>query len=446
MPRLFGTDGIRLIANSELTGDLAHGIGRAAIVALNESRGRRPRIAVGRDTRASGEFLEAALVSGICSAGGDALLLGVVTTPGVAFLTRDLEATAGIVISASHNPVEYNGIKIFGANGYKLPDEVEDDIERTLSADDGPRPTGRGIGRIRPAADAHRRYLDHLAGAADGTLDGMRLVVDCANGSASADAPALFRRLGADVVELNAEPDGWNINEGGGATQPEAMAATVVAASADAGVAFDGDADRAIFADAEGNVIDGDQVLAACAVAMHEDGALPGDQVVATVMSNLGLRRCLHEAGVAMLETRVGDRYVLEEMLRSGAALGGEQSGHVIFMAHATTGDGLLTGVHFLTLATRRGVPVSKLAATMRRYPQALVNVEVRDREALDGADEVWAAVRGAEGAMGERGRVLVRASGTEPLVRVMVEAPTQEEADGYAESIAGSVRVALGA
>lgn len=447
MPRLFGTDGIRLIANTELTADLAYGLGRAAVVALTEGGEGRPRIAVGRDTRASGEFLEAALVSGICSAGGDAVLLGVVSTPGVAFLARDLGAQAGAVISASHNPVEYNGIKFFGSTGYKLPDDMEDEIERLLTADDGPRPTGRGIGRVVQAAeDAHERYLRHLESAADGRLDGMRIVVDCANGAASGTGPEVLRRLGAEVVEMNNAPDGWNINVGGGATQPEAVARAVVEAGADAGVALDGDADRAIFADGDGDVVDGDQVLAACAVALRDEGRLPGDQVVATVMSNLGLRLCMREAGITMLETKVGDRYVLEEMLRTGAALGGEQSGHVIFMEHATTGDGLLTAVHFLTLAARGGVPVSALAATMERFPQVLVNVEVKDRDAVDGAEAVWHAVREAEEAMGEKGRVLVRASGTEPLVRVMVEAPTQEEATSFADTIAAAVRATLGA
>jgi phosphoglucosamine mutase len=414
------------------------------VIALTEHGERRPHIAVGRDTRASGEFLEAALSAGICSAGGDVVSLGVVTTPAVAFLTRDLGMQAGAMISASHNPAEDNGIKFFAANGYKLADELEDEVERLVESGEGPRPSGRDLGRISAAEGAEHRYLRHLEDAAGGRLDGLRVVVDCANGAASVLGPEVLRRLGADVVPIHDRPDGWNINAGCGATRPEVVAAAVVEAGADAGVALDGDADRAIFADAKGRVIDGDQVLAAFALAAQDAGDLPGNLVVATVMSNLGLRLCMEEAGVLLVEARVGDRYVLEEMLRTGAVLGGEQSGHVIFLRHATTGDGLLTAVRFLALAAGRGTPIADVAALMRRYPQVLQNVEVSDREALDGNQVVWAAVREAEKALGPRGRVLVRASGTEPLVRVMVEATTEDEAAAYAEAISGAVRAAL--
>jgi phosphoglucosamine mutase len=431
MARLFGTDGVRGIANHELTGDLAYRLGRSAVIILAEQGETRPRIALGRDTRASGEFLEAAMAAGICSAGGDVILLGVCTTPGVAFLTMDLEAQAGAVISASHNPAEYNGIKIFGSSGYKLPDGVEDQIEALTESDSGPRPTGRGVGRILAVAEAPERYLKHLEDLAPTSLAGMRLVVDCANGAASSVAPKLFRRLGAKVIPINDEPDGWNINERCGATVPGVVGHAVAKAGADAGVAHDGDADRAMFADAGGAVIDGDQVLAACALDLHRTGELAGETVVTTVMANLGFRRCMEQAGIKVAETKVGDRYVLEGLLQAGAILGGEQSGHIIFLRHATTGDGLLTAVQFLSLAHRNGVPVEEVASAMQRYPQVLLNIPVTDLQGLDDARPVWDAVGTAERSLGDLGRVLVRASGTEPLVRVMVEAATEKEAIG---------------
>jgi phosphoglucosamine mutase len=443
--RLFGTDGIRGIANQDLTGELAFRLGRAAVIALTETGEGHPHLVVGRDTRASGEFLEAALAAGICSAGGDALLLGVSTTPEVAFLITDLQAQAGAVISASHNPAVHNGIKFFAATGYKVPDELEQEIETLVRAADGPRPTGPELGRIVPAADIGGRYLAHLEQAAQASLAGLKVVVDCANGAATGLAPELLRRLGAEVVAIHDHPDGWNINSDSGATVPEVVAAAVVEHGADAGVAHDGDADRAMFADASGAVIDGDQVLAACALAMREAGELDNDLVVTTVMANLGLRKCMDEAGIGMIETKVGDRYVLEEMLRSNAVLGGEQSGHLIFLRHATTGDGLLTAVRFLGLAAQTGATVAEVAACMQRFPQVLVNVEVTDRDGLEGAGSVWDAVTGAEARLGGSGRILVRASGTEALVRVMVEAPTESEAREHAEAVAGVVARDLG-
>jgi phosphoglucosamine mutase len=445
MARLFGTDGVRGIANLELTGELAYRLGRSAVIALTEHGLARPRIVLGRDTRASGEFLEAALAAGVCSAGGDAILLGVCTTPSVAFLTTDLDAQAGAVISASHNPAEYNGIKFFASSGYKLPDEVEDEVETLVGSDEGPRPAGRGVGRILHMEDALERYIGHLERLASVSLDGMRVVVDCAHGAASMIAPDLLRRLGARVIPLNDAPDGWNINDGSGATVPDVVALAVVDAEADAGVAHDGDGDRAMFSDAQGSVIDGDQVLAACALDLHQTGELANDVVVTTVMANLGFRHAMDEAGIKVVETKVGDRYVLEGLLQSGGILGGEQSGHIIFLRHATTGDGLLTAVQFLSLARQRGVPVSEVAACMDRYPQVLVNIPVADREKLQGAEDVWRAAAKAESALGEGGRVLVRASGTEPVVRVMVEARTQEEASRNAEAIAAAIRAALG-
>ncbi|MBA3551540.1 MAG: phosphoglucosamine mutase [Actinobacteria bacterium] len=446
MARLFGTDGVRGVANRELTGELAYRLGRASVVALAERGTARPSILVGRDTRASGEFLEAALAAGICSAGGDAVLLGVCTTPAVAFLTSPVGAHAGVVISASHNPAEYNGIKLFGASGYKLPDEIEDQIQSIVEGDDGPRPEGSAIGRIRPDPRAHERYLDHLVSTAGTTLEGMRLVVDCANGAATSAAPEVLRRLGATVLPIHDRPDGLNINRGSGATNPRTVAAAVLESGADAGVAFDGDADRALFADARGEILDGDQTLAACALDLHERRELANGLLVTTVMANLGLRRAMGEAGIKVLETKVGDRYVLEEMLRSGAVLGGEQSGHVIFLRHATTGDGLLTAVQLLSLASRKGVSLAELGACMQRFPQVLESVSVPEPARLDGSAGVSDAIRAAEEALGAEGRVLVRASGTEPVVRVMVEAATEEEACRHAGRIAVAVRAALGA
>jgi phosphoglucosamine mutase len=444
MARLFGTDGVRGVAGRDLTGDLAYVLGRAAVAVLGRHGARRPSFVLGRDTRASGEFLEAALAAGICSAGGDVAQAGVQTTPAVAFLIGDAGASAGAMISASHNPPDHNGIKFFSRDGFKLPDAMEDEIEALLDTEPV-RAEGAAVGRIRPLPDAGERYLDHLVKAAEAPIDGMRVVVDCANGSASGPAPEALRRLGAEVVPIHDRPDGSNINVACGATHPEVMARAVVESGADAGVAHDGDADRAMFADADGSVVDGDQVLAACALALHGTGRLPGDRVVTTVMANLGFHQCMKQAGIEVLTTKVGDRYVLEEMLRSGAALGGEQSGHIIFRQHATTGDGILTAIMFLSLGAGSGRTVSQMAATMPRFPQVLQNVEVSNREGLEGADQVWEAVRQAEQALRESGRVLVRASGTEPLVRVMVEAQTESEAARHARDIADRVKTALG-
>ncbi len=445
MGRLFGTDGIRGVAGRDLTTDLARSLGVAAVAVLGRHGVERPIFVVGRDTRASGEMLEQALVDGIRAGGGDALVAGVQTTPAVAFLTVDLGAAAGAVLSASHNPPEYNGIKLFGGQGYKLPDELEDEIEAVLADGLAAGERDAALGSVRELPDAGERYLAHLVSAAEGRLDGMRVVVDCANGAASAVAPEALRRLGAEVHPLFDRPDGHNINVGCGAMHPDVVASAVARLGADAGVAHDGDADRALFADAGGTVVDGDQVLAVCALALRDNGRLPGNAVVTTVMANLGFRRSMEDAGIEVLTTKVGDRYVLEEMLRSRAAVGGEQSGHVIFLDHATTGDGLLTAIKFLTLAAARGVSVRDLASCMRRFPQVLKNVVVTDRDALEDATDVWTAVKEAERDLGDRGRVLVRASGTEPLVRVMVEAESEEEAAAHARAIADRVRASLG-
>jgi phosphoglucosamine mutase len=444
MARLFGTDGVRGIAGSELTADLARGLGRSAVIVLAEGVAEhRPVFLLGRDPRESGMWLEEALVAGIHEAGGDVLLAGVEPTPAIAFLTIDIGADAGVVISASHNPPEYNGIKFFGPNGMKLPDAVEDKIEAGLEEAAHP---GLDEGSIRELDGGRERYLSHLEAAAGSRLDGMTIVVDCANGAASGLAPVLYERLGATVHAIHDHPDGRNINVGCGALHPEVAGAVVVEQRADAGVSHDGDADRALFSDHRGTPIDGDQILAACAIAMKEAGALPYGAVVTTVMANLGFHRAMRDAGITVSATKVGDRYVLEEMLEEGVMLGGEQSGHLIFREHATTGDGLLTAVRFLSLAAESGRSVADLAAVMRRYPQVMENVRVRSLAELDGSEPVWDAVRAAEEDLADHGRVLVRASGTEPLVRVMVEAETEDVARRHAETIASEVRKQLGA
>jgi len=443
MGRLFGTDGVRGVFGRDLTTELAYGLGRAAVIVLRRQKPQRITIVVGRDTRASGEPLERALVEGMRAAGADAILVGVQPTPAVAFLTTDLEATAGAVISASHNPAEDNGIKFFGPSGYKLPDDVEDEIEAVYRG--GDEGASAEPGRAIPLPGAAERYLEHVAGAAEAPLTGMKVVVDCANGAAFRDAPEVLRRLGAEVLPIFDQPDGTNINAGCGALHPEVVAAATKEAGADAGIAHDGDADRALFADADGTVVDGDQVLAASAVALKEQGRLEGNTVVTTVMANFGFHRAMEAAGIDVVTAGVGDRYVLEEMLRTGAVLGGEQSGHVIFRQHATTGDGLLTAVRFLSLAARRGSTVAELASVMRRFPQVVRNVPVAHKERLDGAGDVWEAVRAAESELDGSGRVLVRASGTEPLVRVMVEAGSEDQARRHADALAERVRSALG-
>lgn len=442
---LFGTDGVRGVANADLTPELAFRLGRAAAAVLARSgagEAGRPRLLIGKDTRASGDVLEAALAAGAASAGVDAVLLGVVTTPGVAHLVRSTGAQGGAVISASHNPAEYNGVKFFSASGFKFPDAVEEEMEAlALAADDGlPRPTAGGLGRIRPHPELVESYVAHVAATAGGRLDGWRLVLDCGHGAAYRIAPEVFRRLGAEVIVLNDRPDGVNINAGCGSLHPEGLQAAVVRERAQAGLAFDGDADRVIAVDEMGRVVDGDQILAIAGTELARRGRLPRRTVVATVMSNLGLEEALAEAGVRLVRTKVGDRHVLEAMLEGGYALGGEQSGHVIFLEHATTGDGVLTAVQLLDMVRQAGQPLSALAARMPRYPQVLVNVPAAGRARLDESAAVRAALARAEAALAGRGRVLVRPSGTEPLVRVMVEGRDPEQVEGLAAELAGVI------
>ncbi len=441
--KLFGTDGIRGIANQDLTPELAIAAGKAVVEALGAAD--RPFVIVGRDTRLSGDMLSAALVAGICSAGGIAADVGILPTPAIAYVTQNLSATAGIAVSASHNPMEYNGIKVFGADGFKLPDELELRIEEILESGTGARPNGKGVGKVIGVEDAAERYLGHLSTIPERDLSGMRVVLDCANGAAYRVAPELFRRMGAEVTSFCDKPDGANINLRCGSTRVEALTGLMLECGGDVGLAFDGDADRVIFADAQGNIVDGDYALAICAMHMQGAGKLARNTVVTTVMTNLGFRQAMDRAGIQVIQTKVGDRYVLEEMLASGFNLGGEQSGHVIFLDHSTTGDGLITGLKVLEVMASTGKPLAELAAVMERLPQVLINVEVAEPERVMRAAGVWEEVRRLEETLDGAGRILLRPSGTEPLVRVMVEHATMGGATELAERLAERVRSEMG-
>lgn len=439
MARLFGTDGVRGTWGEDLSESLVAGLGLAAAEVLGRGH-PRPRVLIGRDTRASGAAIEEALRTGIARAGGEVFSAGVIPTAGVAYLVPAYGFEAGAVISASHNPAEDNGIKFFGPDGMKLPDAVEDEIEAVLSHDGHEAEPGH----LHEAPDAEERYLSFLLDGAR-RLGGLRIVVDCANGAAFRVAPEAYRRAGAEVEALFADPDGRNINAGCGSTHPEALQAAVAERGADAGLAHDGDADRLIAVDADGEIVDGDQVLAICALDARARGALPREAVVTTVMANLGFRRAMRREGIRVVETPVGDRYVLEAMLAEGIAMGGEQSGHLIFHDRHTTGDGILTGLRVLGILAERGVRLAELAAVAPRLPQVLRNVRVADKEALPGATVVWEEVRRVEADLGEDGRLLVRPSGTEPVVRVMVEAATEGAAQAAADRVAKAVADAIG-
>ena len=429
MGKLFGTDGVRGVANRELTPELAFKLGRAGAAVLAQGR-TRVRVVVGKDTRISGDMLEAALVAGICSVGGDVLKVGIVPTPAVAWLTKSLGADAGVVISASHNPVADNGIKFFSSQGFKLPDPVEEEIEREVlkERDELPRPTGGDLGRAWEVLEGADRYISYVCSTAKKALAGLKVVLDVANGAAYQVAPEALRRLGADIIVLNNAPDGTNINVGCGSTHPEVLAKAVKEFRADVGLAFDGDADRVIAVDGEGQVVDGDAIMAILALHRKQQGNLPGEKVVVTVMSNYGLHRVLTAAGIKVYQTQVGDRYVLEEMLRTGAVLGGEQSGHIILLEYNSTGDGLITGLQLLQVIKETGKSLKELAAVMPRLPQLLVNVPVRDKEKAMADPVLLAEVEKAREKLGERGRILVRPSGTEPFLRLMAEGPDEEE------------------
>ena len=447
MGRLFGTDGVRGLANRDLTAELALDLAVAAAHVLGDAgefAGHRPVAVVGQDGRASGEFLVAAVVAGLASAGVDVLDAGVLPTPAVAYLTEALGVDLGVMLSASHNPMPDNGIKFFARGGVKLDDAIEDAIEARMN-EPWERPTGADVGRIRPLEGATERYVEHLVASLPYPLTGLRVVVDCANGAASAAAPEALRRAGAEVIAIAASPDGWNINAGCGSTHLELLVAEVLAHGADVGIAHDGDADRCLAVDASGQVVDGDQILAILTLALADRGELTHGTVVSTVMANLGFRIAMEREGVTIVETAVGDRYVLEAMKDGGYVLGGEQSGHVIMLQHATTGDGLLTALHLLGRVAESGKPVGELAAAMQRLPQVLVNVSGVDKAALTSNAALAAAVAEAEFELGSTGRVLLRPSGTEPLVRVMVEAAGAEQARAVADRLAEVVRASLG-
>ena len=445
MARLFGTDGVRGLANGFITAELALKIAQAAARVLGEDArkaGRRPKAVLARDPRISGKFLASAVASGLASSGIDVYDAGVVPTPAAAFLTADIDADFGVMISASHNPAPDNGIKIFAAGGHKLEDRIEDEIEAALELEPL-LPIGATVGHVSRFADAEDRYLVHLLKALPNRLTGLTVVVDCANGAASSVSPDAFRDAGAKVIVIGANPDGLNINEGCGSTHLSALQAAVLEHKADAGVAHDGDADRCLMVDHTGAIVDGDQIMAILALSMKARGELARNTLVATVMSNLGLKIAMKQAGITMLETSVGDRYVLEEIRANGYTLGGEQSGHVILSHFATTGDGVLTGMRVMAEVAKSGKTLRELAGQIEIYPQVLINVKGVDRDRVN--DElVQAAVQEAEADLGETGRVLLRASGTEPLIRVMVEAAEMGQAQGWADRIARVVEKQL--
>lgn len=440
MGRLFGTDGVRGIANTELTADLAYKLGRAGAFVLTEGA-HKPKILVGMDTRISGDMLESALVAGILSVGAEAVCVGIVPTPAIAYLTRKYNADAGVVISASHNPVEYNGIKFFNSQGYKLKDELEDKIQSIIENDfDGvPSPTGENLGRKVVEESALEDYIAFAKSTINVDLKGLKVALDCANGASYKTSVETFRSLGAEVVVINNDPDGFNINKNCGSTHPEELMEYVVKKGCDLGLAFDGDADRCLAVDEKGNLIDGDFIMAICGNHLKEQGKLKDNMVVVTVMSNLGLDIAFRKEGISTIKTKVGDRYVLEEMVKDGYVLGGEQSGHVIFLDYNTTGDGLVTGLQLASVVKESGKKVSELASIMTQLPQVLANAKVpNDKKDIHEKDEEIATeIKLIEEKLHGCGRVLIRPSGTEPLVRVMLEGENQEELDTMAHSLA---------
>jgi len=438
MARLFGTDGVRGVANRDLTVSLALSLAQAAASVLGEKAradGRRPIAVIGRDPRISGEYLAAAVAAGLASSGVDVFDAGVVPTPATAFLTADIQADFGVMISASHNPAPDNGIKFFAFGGHKLADEVEDQIEAELS-NPPLTPIGGGVGRVQRFADAEDRYIVHLLGAISNSLQGLKIVIDCAHGAASAISPQVFADSGAEVIVIGNDPDGLNINSGFGSTSMSALQAAVLEHGADMGFAHDGDADRALAVDATGAIVDGDQLMAILALSLKAKGELARNTLVATVMSNVGLRIAMKDAGIEMIETKVGDRYVLEQIREGGFTLGGEQSGHIIFSRFATTGDGILTGLMIASEVKRTGKSLQELAAQMTTYPQVLINIKGVDKTRVDSDQGLQEIVKEAEAELGDTGRVLLRASGTENLVRVMVEAADEGTAHSWADRI----------
>lgn len=444
MARLFGTDGVRGEANTKLQPELAYRLGRAATIYFGQHAEGTPQILIGRDTRISGEMLESALVAGICSAGGNVILAGVIPTPAVAYLAKKLHAAAGIVISASHNPFQDNGIKFFGGNGYKLPDKVEDEIEQIVRDMEGgkdfTRPIGEAVGHIEYRQNLLEDYISFVMNTTTERFDGMKIVLDCANGAAYRAMPTVLERLGAELILIGDKPNGININDYCGSTHMEALRLQVLKSGAAIGIAHDGDADRCLCIDERGEVIDGDHIMIICAKLMIAAGALPDKTVVATVMSNIGFRQALEELGLSCEITAVGDRYVLENMRANGHKLGGEQSGHIIFSDYSTTGDGLITALQVLTAMKKFNATASSLNALMTTYPQVLLNVRVQDKEAAQSSSAVKLAIAEGEAELGTSGRILVRASGTEPLIRVMAEGPNKNQLNRICNKIAAEV------
>ncbi|ARQ06154.1 phosphoglucosamine mutase [Macrococcoides canis] len=447
MGKYFGTDGVRGVANSELTPELAFKLGRFGGYVLAHNGTENPTVVVGRDTRISGVMLESALVAGLLSTGAEVMRLGVITTPGVAYLTREMNAQAGVMISASHNPVQDNGIKFFGADGFKLSDAQEAEIEALLDAEEDtlPRPVGVELGHTSDYFEGGHRYLSYLKSTIEGDLEGLKIALDGAHGSTYSLAPYLFGDLEADTATIGCNPDGNNINDGVGSTHPEQLAELVLDTDSDFALAFDGDGDRIIAVDEKGQIVDGDQIMFILAQDMDARGELKDNMVVSTVMSNLGFYKGLEAFNIKSDKTKVGDRYVVEEMRRGSYNLGGEQSGHIVMMDYNTTGDGLLTGIHLASIVKRSGKTLSELAGQMTKYPQRLVNIKVSDKHAVEQNEHVAAVIKEVEDEMNGEGRVLVRPSGTEPLVRVMVEAKTDEDAERFVNKISDVVREHMG-
>lgn len=446
MGKYFGTDGVRGVANRELTPELAYKIGRCGGYVL-AGQAEKPKVVIGLDTRISGPMLEAALIAGLLSIGASVIRLGVVSTPAVAYLTRKLGADAGVMISASHNPVEDNGIKFFGGDGFKLSDDTELAIEQLMDAakDELPRPEGGAIGTVTVLEDAKEQYVHFLKTTVKHSFGGVKLVLDCAHGAAYELAPTVFRQLGAEVITVGAEPNGLNINDGVGSTHPEYLREQVLAHQADLGLSFDGDADRLIAIDENGEEVDGDYILSICGDAMKRAGTLKDDTVVTTVMANIGFFKGAEAIGLKTAQTAVGDRYVMEEMRRGGFNLGGEQSGHVIFLDYNTTGDGILTALQLVDTLVAGGRKLGEAKQLMRKYPQVLVNVRVADKSLYEGNTAILAAAAAVEQELGDNGRVLVRPSGTESLIRVMAEGPDKELVQRYVDQIVDVVRAELG-
>ena len=445
--KYFGTDGVRGVANKDLSPELAFRVGRAGgYVLTRHSERKRPQVLVSRDTRISGQMLENALVAGLLSVGIEVLRLGVVTTPGVAYLVRAQEADAGVMITASHNPIQYNGIKYFGSDGFKLSDELEYEIEQILDAstDDLPRPSDDGLGVVEDYKEGALKYTSFLEQTISTELTGLKVVVDAANGATSDFVSNLFADVEVDFVPINDQPDGLNTNLNCGSTHPEGLQKAVVENQADLGIAFDGDGDRCIAVDAEGNIVDGDKTMYICGKNMDENGRLKKDTVVTTVMSNLGMYKALEAHGMKSVKTKVGDRYVVEEMLKNGYNLGGEQSGHIIFLDHNTTGDGMLTALQLLQVMKLTCKSLAELAADVTTYPQELVNIRVADKQAAMNNDKLQTVIKEVETEMNGDGRVLVRPSGTEPLLRIMAEAPTKELVHDYVMKIAAVAKAEL--